>query len=162
MSEKRQTKQEQQEAKKRRQNTFLAAFAEAGTISAAAKAARINRRLHFKWMESDPNYVERFCDAQEKANERLEGEARRRAVEGWKEPVFYEGVHVGDKPKYSDNLLMFLLKGGLPEKYKERYEQTGDSPTQRNINYNVDLTELSDEELKTLEEMADKLGGPNE
>ncbi len=154
---KKQTRAEQQAAKIRRQDAFLAAFAEAGTITAAAKAARIRRRQHHTWLERDPEYVERFCEAQELANERLEHEARRRAVEGWKEPVFYEGEKVGDKPKYSDNLLMFLMKGALPEKYKERYEQVGE-PT-KSVNYNVDLTSLSDEELRTLERMVDKLHG---
>jgi len=151
-----QTREQLKSAKRLRQDTFLAAYSEAGTIGSAAKAARINRRLHFKWME-DPEYAERFCEAQEQAHDKLESEARRRAVEGWTEPVFYEGEKVGEKPKYSDNLLSFLLKGALPEKYKERYEDVGE-PT-KNINYNVDLTQLSNEELKTLEEMADKLGG---
>ncbi len=151
-----QTKEQLISAKQARQNAFLKAYAEAGTISAAAKAARITRRLHFKWMK-EPEYAEKFCEAQEMAHDKLEQEARRRAVEGWTEPIFYEGVHVGDKPKYSDQLLTLLLKGALPDKYRDRYENVGEP--EKHINYNIDLTQLSDEELKTLEEMADKLGG---
>ncbi len=155
-----QTKAEQQQAKIRRQNKFLAAFAETGTIAAAAKAARIPRRRHHTWLERDEDYVERFVEAQEIAGEKLEEEARRRAVEGWTEPVFYEGIKVGDKPKYSDRLLETLLKGNLPEKYRERYENVGEP--EKHINYNVDLTQLSTEELRSLEKMTEKLGGADE
>ena len=44
------------------------------------------------------------CDA-------LEAEARRRAVEGVRKPVFYQGVICGWVGEYSDTLLIFLLKG---------------------------------------------------
>ncbi len=151
---------EQQAARRRRQDRFLAAFGERGTLSAAAEAAGVSRRRHYQWMELDPTYPERFVEAQEIANENLEKEARRRAVEGWTEPIFYEGMHVGDKPKYSDRLLEFLMKGNLPEKYKERYENVGEP--ERHVNYNIDLTQLSDEELRTLDKMADKIGGAHE
>ena len=35
------------------------------------------------------------------------------------EPVFYQGQVVGHIRKYSDNLLMFLLKAHWPEKFRE-------------------------------------------
>ena len=144
-------------AKRRRQEAFLAAFETAGTISAAAKAARMHRRLHHKWMQTDEAYVERFLMSQEIANEALENEARRRAVEGWKEPVFYEGEHVGDKPKYSDALLKTLLEGNLPQKYKQRYEHSGDP--QNPLQMNFDLGALSDEELRSLNKIIDASEG---
>lgn len=34
--------------------------------------------------------------------------------------VFHEGVHVADRTRYSDQLLMFRLKALAPEKYRER------------------------------------------
>jgi hypothetical protein len=49
----------------------------------------------------------------------LESEARRRAVDGVDEPVFHKGRICGTVRKYSDALLMFLLRGNAPEKYKE-------------------------------------------
>lgn len=55
-----------------------------------------------------------------KAIERPEAEADRRGHTGFPEPVFYEGVHVADRTKYSDGLLMFRLKALAPEKYRER------------------------------------------
>ena len=41
------------------------------------------------------------------------------------EPVYYQGEVVGQVQRYSDTLLMFLLKGRRPEKFKDRTELTG-------------------------------------
>ena len=60
-------------------------------------------------------------EALEEARELLEAEARRRAAIGVDEPVFYKGKVVGHIRKYSDNLLMFLLKAHWPEKFRDNY-----------------------------------------
>lgn len=60
--------------------------------------------------------------------ELLEAEAVRRAYEGVDEPVFYQGSECGEVRKYSDTLLMFLLKGMMPNKYRERVDQTLSNP----------------------------------
>ena len=49
----------------------------------------------------------------------LEPEAIRRAVEGVEKPVYQGGELVGYVREYSDTLLIFLLKGGKPHKYRE-------------------------------------------
>ena len=60
------------------------------------------------------------CDA-------LEAEARRRAVEGVRKPIYCQGEICGTVREYSDTLLFFLLKGAMPEKYRDDYraEHTG-------------------------------------
>jgi hypothetical protein len=108
-----------------RQRAFLAAYAKLFNISRAAELAGVGRRCHYDWLRDDPEYAERFEDARQAFIDELEEEAYRRAVEGWDEPVFYEGVKVGAKRKYSDNLLMFRLKAELPQKYRDRHEITG-------------------------------------
>lgn len=50
----------------------------------------------------------------------LEDEAVRRAYVGVEEPLFYQGKQCGTVRKYSDTLLIFLLKGAKPAKYRER------------------------------------------
>jgi hypothetical protein len=56
----------------------------------------------------------------------LEAEAHRRAVEGVEKPVgWYKGRPGGYVREYSDVLLIFLLKGLRPEKYKDRLEKRG-------------------------------------
>lgn len=103
-----------------KKRAFLAAVARTGNVTVAAEIAHISRSAHYQWLEADPVYVEAFEDAMEQAAQRLEAEAKRRAVEGVEEPVFYQGKQCGVIRRYSDSLLMFLLKGALPDKYKER------------------------------------------
>lgn len=130
-----------------KKGAFLVAYASTGNICEAAKAARIERRQHYRWLE-DPEYAKAFDDAHETAGETLEAEARRRAESGWDEPVFGKlpgkdtgSGQVGVVRKYSDTLLIFLLKGAKPEKYRERIDH----------NVKPDLTKLSPEELLALE-----------
>ena len=103
-----------------KKRAFLAALAHTGNITEAADIAHIARSAHYQWLEADPVYAAAYEDAMEQAAQRLEAEARRRAVDGVEEPVFYQGKQCGVIKRYSDALLMFLLKGALPEKYKER------------------------------------------
>jgi hypothetical protein len=106
------------------QAAFLAAVSETGNITAAAKVAGVARASHYSWLESDDgDYVERFKAAFDEAGDRLETEARRRAMEGVEEPTgWYKGVPGGYVQRYSDRLLEFLLRAAKPEKYRERYE----------------------------------------
>jgi hypothetical protein len=66
-----------------------------------------------------------FDEAHEDALDALEEEARRRAVDGVLEPVYQGGEKVGTIRKYSDALLMLLLKGKRPDTFRERHEVTG-------------------------------------
>jgi len=101
-----------------KREAFLAAYAEVGTVTHAAELAGISRTSHYQWMEN-PEYVEKFREAEKQACDRLEQEVRRRAVEGVLEPVFYQGEQCGTVRKYSDTLLIFATKGALPQKYRE-------------------------------------------
>lgn len=104
---------------------FLVAFAECGNITKAAESAEINRNTHNYWLDNVPEYRDYFDLAKESAADKLEEEARRRAVQGVEEVVYYQGKEVGRQLRYSDNLLMFMLKGERPEKFKDRTEFTG-------------------------------------
>jgi len=106
-----------------KKRALLAAFAETGNITRSAELAGIDRRTHYDWLAADPAYERAFLDAREQAADRLEEEARRRAVEGTVKPVFYKGREVGGIREYSDTLLIFLLKGVRPEKYAEHTKQ---------------------------------------
>ena len=65
-----------------KKTAFLRHFARVGTITGAAQLAGIDRREHHAWWHSDPEYKDRFAVATEEAIERMEQEARRRAVAG--------------------------------------------------------------------------------
>jgi hypothetical protein len=128
-----------------RQSAFLASFAITARLSLAAKATRINRDLHYRWMKDDPEYPALFAEAKLKAADMLQDEATRRATDGVFEPNVFKGEFVypvkgyaldavtglpdRDQPIYSkkplgvmklsDRLLEFLLRGAKPETYRE-------------------------------------------
>lgn len=109
-----------------KQNAFLSAYAKHGTITHSAREAGIAPAYHYKWLDIDPEYPALFKAAHQEAVDHLEREARRRAIEGVEEPTgWYKGEPGGFVKKYSDTLLIFLLKGALPDKYKDRHEHTG-------------------------------------
>lgn len=100
-------------------SALIAAFGETGAITYAIKAAGVSKQSHYNWLKSDEVYAQAIADAEEAAFELLEQEARRRAFAGVDEPVFQQGKQVGTVRKYSDTLLIFLMKGARPEKYRD-------------------------------------------
>jgi len=108
-----------------RKRAFLDAYAETGNISRAAAIAGIGRRTHYDWLKADAEYKLAFEDATEAAGDVLEAEARRRAVEGIEDRIYWQGAELGRRRRYSDGLLIFLLKGARPDKYAERHVHGG-------------------------------------
>lgn len=139
-----------------RQRAFLSAYVIMGVVSKAAEAAGIHRKTHYEWLNNDPEYVEAFRQAEEDAIEALEREARRRALEGIEEPIYQGGKKVGVVRKYSDTLLIFLLKGAAPDKYRERVQTEHTGRIDSNMTVTHDLSKLSDQELRQLESILNK------
>ncbi len=112
---------------------FLAAFAETGNVSESASIAGVSREAHYDWKAQDADYAAAFEEAKQRAGDALEDEAVKRA----------RGEHG------SDRLLIFLLQGNKPEKFKHRVatEHTGAVKHQ----HSVDLTGLTDDELALLD-----------
>ena len=71
------------------------------------------------------------------ATDTLEMEARRRASLGVEEPVYYQGQVVGYVRKYSDVLLMFLLKAQRPEKFRDNHKIDGRIDGTLDVNLNA-------------------------
>jgi len=111
-----------------KKQAFLKAFIECGQITMAASAAEIHRKTHYHWLKEDPEYAAMFEESKKIAAETLESEAVRRAYSGVDEPVWYQGEQCGTVRKYSDTLMIFLLKGIIPDKYRERSEHTLQGP----------------------------------
>lgn len=106
----------------------LTALAQSGNVSVACRAAGISRASFYEWQESDPEFKKAAAAAKDEATELLEAEALRRARSGIEEPVFYQGKKCGAVRRYSDTLLIFLLKAARPEKYRERSAVTIENP----------------------------------
>src|SRR5262249_19777084 len=73
----------------------------------------------YKLRKLSPELARRWAEAIEAGTDYLEDEARRRATEGTAKPVFYQGQQCGVVQEYSDTLLIFLLKGRRPEKFRD-------------------------------------------
>jgi hypothetical protein len=102
-----------------KKRAFLAAYSKVGIIGVAASVAGINRDTHQNWLKKDPDYVEAFEIAKDQSCDILEQEAIRRACQGVEEPVFYQGVECGRVRKYSDTLLIFMLKANRPWRFRD-------------------------------------------
>jgi hypothetical protein len=156
-----------------RQQRFLEVYATCGNIAVAARQAQVDRTRHYAWLE-DPEYRRKFEDAREDACDLMVAEARRRAMDGWEEPVVFQGRlqyqrdakgKLTDIPltirKYDSTLLMFLIKGMRPEVYRDNYKAdltvSGNVTTQQR---DPDLSRLTLEELKFLEKIAEKAHSP--
>ncbi len=103
------------------QERFLEELADTGSVSTAASAAGTSRTRVYELRKADPTFASAWQDAEEIAVDRLEDEARRRALEGVPEPLVSGGKLVRDgegQPitirRYSDNLLLALLKAHRP------------------------------------------------
>lgn len=116
---------------------------------------------HYRWLE-DPVYKQEFETARQRACDRLVEEARRRAHEGAEEPIVYQGEiqyqldangERTDKPvtirRYSDVLLMFLIKGMRPEVYRENYRLDVSASVSAEIR-NPHLAKLTTEQLQLI------------
>ena len=112
---------------KDRREAFLRALADCGIVSVAASIAGITRARAYQVRRQDPGFASAWEEAEEQAADALEAEAWRRAVDGVPEPLVSAGRVVRDDDgqplairRYSDNLLLALLKARRPEKFKDR------------------------------------------
>jgi hypothetical protein len=104
---------------------FLKAYAQTANITKAAEAAKIDRALHYRWIDTFPKYQKAFLDAERQAGDYLESVAVGRATEGVMEAVYYQGRPIGAVRRYSDGVMMTLLRGFKPKKYSNKTEISG-------------------------------------
>jgi hypothetical protein len=123
------------------QKAFLAALEETGSVTEAAKAVGMGRCNVYQYKRSDPAFAALWEQALDVAADVLEDEARRRAYEGVEEDVYHKGEKVGVVKKYSDTLLMFLLKGIRPQKWRE--SRATIPPAELNKMIEVELQRIS-------------------
>lgn len=108
-------------SKASRYDKFLELLAETGHVVRSCELAGVSRTHAYRMRNSDPDFAALWDEALTLAVGTIEDEAHRRAVHGVDTPVYYKGEECGSVRKYSDTLLMFLLKAHKPEKYRERY-----------------------------------------
>lgn len=95
---------------------FLTVLRATANATKAAASVNVSRRTAYDHRQADAEFAVAWGDAVEEATDALEAEARRRALEGWEEPVFYQGSECGYVRKYSDRMLELMLGG-----YRNRF-----------------------------------------
>jgi hypothetical protein len=105
------------------QERFLVALANSGNVRHAAECIKRSPTTCYNHRQRDPAFAAAWDAAMETAMDIvLEPEAFRRAVQGVEKPVYHLGSQVGTVREYSDTLLIFLMKGWRPDRYKDRRE----------------------------------------
>jgi len=93
-----------------RTRIFLRALSETGCVRDACARARISNQSAYRMRRRDDKFAEAWARALDRALPTLEQAAWERAVEGWDEVVWKDGVEVSRKRRFSDGLLKFLLE----------------------------------------------------
>lgn len=97
-----------------RTRSFLRALSETGCVRDACARAGISNVSAYRMRKRDAAFARAWERALDRAAPTLEQAAFERAVEGWDEIVWKDGVEVSRKRRYSDALLKFLLSRGNP------------------------------------------------
>lgn len=100
---------------------FIKALELTGRVDLAAKAASAGRSWVYEWRDKDPDFADNWERSLGIGLQRLKDEAFRRAHDGVSEPRFHQGEICGHVQKYSDTLLMFLIKQHDPT-YREHFQ----------------------------------------
>lgn len=111
-----------------KKQSFLKKLAETGNVSASATLSDLSRSQAYEWRKHDPDFAELWDDALAIAVDQLALEARRRAIEGVEEVRYYQGEPIGCIRKYSDQLLMFLLRSYDPKTFQALRREHHDQP----------------------------------
>lgn len=132
---------------------FFTKLGECGNVTEAAKGIDVSRVWLYRIKHIDPEITKRWEEAEKAGVKGLEDEAKRRAFIGIDAPQYYKGERIEVIKKYSDLLLIFLLKAHDPEKYRERIDQKVTTDTTIT---DEDLTGLTAAELKNFKTLLTK------
>lgn len=99
---------------------FILSMRKAPHVTAACLAANCSTKTIYEERETDKLFQALWDESITYATDRLEGTAWTRAVDGIEKGVYgRDGQVIAMEKVYSDKLLETLLKGNLPQKYRE-------------------------------------------
>ena len=139
----------------------IEAYAEYGTIGKAAEMSGVSYETIRKARIENPQFDESMEVAWKRYGDLVADEVRRRAVEGWEEPVFQRGELIGHVRKYSDRMLELMAKRTNTE-FKERVAVEQKGTVQHEHTHTVDhnLENLSVDEQEQLLALLEKTESP--
>jgi len=109
---------------------FLEAYAGCGSVTAAAKAAGIDKAMHYRRLEKDSEYRKAFDALQDRVGQELEDVLMDRAINGTKRQLHWRGKpmktrdgHLVYEIEYDNQLAVTLAKRFRPKLYREHVVQ---------------------------------------
>ncbi len=109
---------------------FLKTLAETGSVKFAVKIAGLHKSSIYEARQKNLAFKQAWAEALQVAAGTLEDEARRRAVDGWEEPVYWDGKLVGTIHRHSDRLLEMLVCG-YSERFRVDRQEIANAPGQQ-------------------------------
>ena len=134
---------------------FIVLLSQTGNVAHAARLAKVDYSAIYKYKKTNSDFNLVFEEALDIGTDLAEGELFRRAVQGWDEKVFGPKGYSGLVHKYSDTLLIFLLKGRRRKTYGDTLKHQGDPDNPLFINAD-NLTR--DELLAEIAATSERLG----
>ena len=98
---------------------FLDTLRETASVARAAHKSGLNRSTWYRHRRKSERFAAAWAEALDEGIEKLEEEALQRAIGGTRQPVFFRGEKIGEVRRYSDALLMFLLRAHRPQRYRD-------------------------------------------
>jgi len=109
---------------------FLEAYAGTGSVTAAAKAAGIDKSMHYTRLEKDAEYRRRFEALQDRVGQELEDLGVERVRNGFKRQLHWRGKpmktkngHLVYEVDFDTQLHLTMLKRFRPKLYREHVVQ---------------------------------------
>ena len=121
---------------------FIRHLKKTGNLKAACESSGVSERTVYDRMKKYPEMAREVDEARAQVCQDIENEIRRRGLEGYEEPVYYQGEEVGSVTRYSDRLLEKFAKANMPERYSDK--------AQVDMNHTVDLSENARGKLASL------------
>ena len=120
---------EDKRSQQEKMKAFLQEYAVTCSVVIAADQSGVGRSTHYWWLKHAPKYAATFERTRQMLGDYIEDSAIDRAVEGWLEPIYYQGSQCGTVRRYDGGLMQLLLRGFKPEKYGHRAEISGPAGT---------------------------------
>ena len=135
---------------------FIERLKSTGNVTLAAAEAGVSRQQAYRTRNRNRTFRRQWDEALEQAVDLLDGEARRRATVGVEEPIYYQGGQVGAVRKYSDALLMFLLRAHQPHLYRDnvKVEHAGAMEVTGDRKVTFEFVHPAEQQARTLAELA--------
>ena len=103
------------------QPIFLEYYQKRYSIRSAARLAGVSPTTVRNARKTDTSFARSYDHAHDNVVDKLENSAMRRAIHGYRVPVYHKGKLIGTKRSYSDALTIFMLKKNRPDKYDDQF-----------------------------------------